>query len=243
MPERFNPRNHTGKTRKISGQWAFSNLCIILGWPVDPKKRKVTDSENELLGIHASLARFKHEDKIVFNPTEKRVREVLSDLRGYKTQGSLDPHEAASLQGRLSFTLSTAYASVGRAAIQPLIDRSSGNAPKVNTSKKNCAPRLELWPWTKSMSHMLAYYEALFPNLPPLVFDFLKRKRHKVVIYTDASCSTRHYGLGFIIIIDGQRFYLNTVAPPWLIHILKRVTQSLKIINQLELLAILCATC
>jgi hypothetical protein len=88
---------------------------------------------------------------------------------------------------------------------------------------------------------MLAYYEALFPNLPPLVFDFLKRKRDKVVIYTDASCSTRHYGLGFIIIIDGQRFYLNTVAPPWLIHILKRVTQSLKIINQLELLAILCA--
>jgi hypothetical protein len=91
---------------------------------------------------------------------------------------------------------------------------------------------------------MLAFYETLFPNLPPLVFDFLKRKRDKVVIYTDTSYSTRHYGLGFIIIIDGRCFYLNTVALPWLIHILKRVTQSLKIINvtinQLELLSILC---
>jgi hypothetical protein len=139
MPERFNPRNHTGKTRKISGQWVFSNLCIILGWPVDPKKRKVTDSENELLGIHASLARFKHEDKIVFNPTEKRVREVLSDLRGYKSQGSLDPYEEVSLQGRLSFTLSTTYVRVGRATIQPLIDRSLSNAPKGNTRKKDRA--------------------------------------------------------------------------------------------------------
>ena len=123
-------RDHTGKTWKSSGQWAFSNLCIILGWPVEPKKRKDTDSENELLGIHASLARFKHEAKIVFNPTEKRVREVLSDLRGYKAQVSLDPHETVSLQGRLSFTLSTVYASVGHVSIQPLIDRSSSNAPK-----------------------------------------------------------------------------------------------------------------
>ena len=136
-------RDHTGKTWKSSGQWAFSKLCIILGWPVEPKKRRESDSENELLGIHASLARFKHEAKIVFNPTEKRVREVLSDLRGYKAQGSLDPHEAASLLGRLSFTLSTAYASVGRAGIHPLIDRSSSNAPKGSTRKKDLTSRLE----------------------------------------------------------------------------------------------------
>jgi hypothetical protein len=65
-------RDHTGKTWKSSGQCAFSNLCTILWWSVETKKRKDTDSENELLGIHTSLARFKHEAKIVFNPTEKR---------------------------------------------------------------------------------------------------------------------------------------------------------------------------
>ncbi len=40
-------RDHTGKTWKSSGQWAFSKLCIILGWPVEPKKRKDTDSRIE----------------------------------------------------------------------------------------------------------------------------------------------------------------------------------------------------
>ena len=148
-----------------------------------------------------------------------------------------------SLQGRLSFTLGTAYGNVGREAIQPLIDRISSNVPKDNTSKKDRSQRLEQrahpWTWTKSMSHMLILYEVLFPNLPPLVFDFLKRKRDKVVIYTDASHSTMHYGLGFIKIIDGTRFYLNTVDPPWILHILGHVTcnviQSLKIINQLDL--------
>ncbi len=105
---------------------------------------------------------------------------MLQDLWAFQDQGSLEPTEVASLQGRLSFTLSTAYASVGREAIQPLIDRGAGNSPN-----KGSRP----WPWTESMDHMLRFYETLFPNLPPLFFDFLKRKRQKVVIYTDASYS------------------------------------------------------
>jgi len=39
---------------------------------------------------------------------------------------------------------------------------------------------------------------------------------------------------------NGKRFYLNTVASPWILRIVGRVFKSLKIINQLELLAILC---
>ena len=90
------------------------------------------------------------------------------------------------------------------------------------------------------MDHMVRFYESLFPNLPPLIFDFLKRKREKVVIYTDASCSLCHYGLGIIIIIDGSRWYLNSFAPQWILDSFKECNTSLKIINQLELLVILC---
>jgi hypothetical protein len=103
-------------------------FCAILGWPVEPKKRKEADIQNDLLGVHADLERFQAEGKIIFRPTEKRVSEILQDLRSFQEQGSLEPTEAASLQGRLSFTLSTAYASVGRAAIQPLIDRGAGKS-------------------------------------------------------------------------------------------------------------------
>jgi len=215
-----------------SGQWALARFCAILGWPVEPKKRKDAGTENGILGVHADLRRFQAEGIISFRPTEKRVSEILRDLRWFREQGSLEPAEAASCQGRLYFTLSSAYASVGRAAIQPLIDRGACNSPK-----KGSRP----WPWTESMTHMLRFYEALFPNLPPLIFDFLKRKREKVVIYTDASCSWRHYGLGIIIIIDGRRWYLNSFAPQWILDAFKTRTHSMKIINQLELLAILCA--
>ena len=174
---------------------------LQVGWPVDPKKRKDTDIQNGILGVHADLERFQAEGKIIFQPTEKRVSEILQDLRSFQEQGSLEPTEAASLQGCLSFTLSTDYA---------------------------------------SMDHMLRFYEALFPNLSPLIFDFLKRKREKVVIYTDISCSLRHYGLGIIIIIDGSRWYFNSFAPQWILDSFKTRNTSLKTINQLELLAILC---
>jgi hypothetical protein len=134
---------------------------------------KDADTENGILGFHPDMRCFQAEGIIIFRPTEKRVSEILQDLRGFQEQGSLEPTEAASLQGRLSFTLSTVYASVGREVIQPLIDRGACNSPN-----KGSRP----WPWTESVDHMLRFYEALFPNLPPLIFDFLKRKRQKVVI-------------------------------------------------------------
>jgi hypothetical protein len=154
-----------GKVWSSSGQWALSRFCAILGWPVDPKKRKDADTENGILGVHADLRRFQAEGIITFRPTEKRVSEILQDLRSFQEQGSLEPTEAASLQGRLSFTLSTAYARVGREVIQPLIDRGACNSPNKGSRS---------WTCTESMAHMLRFYEALFPNLPPLIFDFLK---------------------------------------------------------------------
>ena len=87
----------------------------------------------------------------------------------FKEQGSLEPTDVDSLQGRLSFTLSSSYVNVGRVVIQPLIDRDTGNSSKGDS-----------WSWTKSMSHMMRFYETLFPNLSPLIFDFLKRKHRKV---------------------------------------------------------------
>ena len=120
----------TGKVWSSSGQWALSRFCLILGWTVEPKKRKDVDIQYGILGVHVDLGRFQTEGKIIFQPTEKRVSEILQDLRSFQEQGSLEPTEEASLQGRLSFTLSTAYASAGRTAIQPLIDRGAGNSPK-----------------------------------------------------------------------------------------------------------------
>ncbi len=139
---------------------------------------KDEDTQNGILGVHDYMGWFQGEGKIIFRPTEKRVSEILKDLRVFQDQGYIEPTETVSLQGRVPFTLSTVYASVGRETIQPLIDRGAGNSPKKVS-----------WFWTDSVDHMLRFFEELFPNLSPLIFDFLKWKRQKVVIYTDATCS------------------------------------------------------
>ena len=78
-------------------------------------------------------------------------------------------------------------------------------------------------------------------QLVSLDLRLLEAKNANVVIYTDASCSLRHYRLGIMIIIDGRRWYLNSFAPQWILDAFKTRNKSLMIINQLELLAILCA--
>jgi hypothetical protein len=83
-----------GKVWPSSGQWALARFCAILGCPVEPKKRKDADTENGILGIHDDLRRFQAEGIIIFRPTEKRVSEILQDLRGFQEQGSLESTEA-----------------------------------------------------------------------------------------------------------------------------------------------------
>ena len=85
------------------------------------------------------------------------------------------------------------------------------------------------------MSKMLTFFKAHFPILPPLVFDFSKPLRDKIGIYTDTSCSAKLCALGVVFFIDGQRFRLRK-------ELQRRCFKSnLRIINQLELLSILCS--
>ena len=49
------------------------------------------------------------------------------------------------------------------------------------------------------MTHMLAFFEALFQDMPPLSFDFRGKRKDKIVIYSDASIDPDRNGLGFIV--------------------------------------------
>jgi hypothetical protein len=46
---------------------------------------------------------------------------------------------------------------------------------------------------------MLAFFEALFQDMPPLSFDFRGKRKDKIVIYSDASIDPDRNGLGFIV--------------------------------------------
>jgi hypothetical protein len=81
---------------------------------VDLKKLKNADPHNGILGVHVNLELFQSEDQIIFRPTEAGFG-ILHNLQAFQEQGFLEPTVTAPVEGRLSFTLSTTYAIVGRA--------------------------------------------------------------------------------------------------------------------------------
>lgn len=217
-----------------SAQFSLAILCELAGFGFEIKKRKAADSINEGLGVKVDLSKFQLHSIIAFMPTKKRVREVLRDLQQSQLADEMPPSAAQSFQGRLSFTLTAAFGCVGRAAIQPLIHRGSHPAIPASSSALSHRP----WRWCSAMSKMLTFFTALFPILPPLVFDFSRPLQEKIVIYTDASCSAKLCALGIVFLIDGQRFRLRKELEG---RILRCFKSNLRIINQLELLAMLCS--
>ena len=129
----------------------------------------------------------------------------------------MKPREASNLLGRLTFILSSAYASVGRATTQPLVDRAGDRAQGKGAGCKNRHG------WTGSMTHMLEFFSALFAQVPDLMFDLRRKPKAKGVIYTDASFSEARNGLGFIVfdhetnqryVCDALVMLVMRLAPP-----------------------------
>ena len=237
-----------GRVWPSSAQWALSELHDLVGLGLAAEKHKPAASKNVLLGVEADLSEFVSKQAISFSPTKERKGEILHDLRTCQAQDKMTPRQAASFMGRLAFTLSTAYASVGRAAIHPLVDQSRARYESKGPS------RFKPNRWTPSMTHMIAFFTELFLHFPPLTFDISKRKRPKVVVYTDASFSDKRNGIGIILLDEEthQTWVCETACPksimevwnspetnPWLLGIFDSKEPNKTHINALELLAIL----
>jgi len=107
------------------------------------------------------------------------------------------------------------------------------------------------------MTHMLNFFEQLFAHLPPLVFDFRRQQRPKVVIYTDTSFGEHRNGMGFLLFDQetNSQFVCDASCPDWLMSVWNDATSNPWLlsgwdreeirrkthINALELLAIVAA--
>ena len=91
-----------------------------------------------------------------------------------------NPRQAESLLGKLDFTLSACPKGVGRAAMQPLINRATGDYHSASSLKGN------KFRWAAAMTAMLIFFKALVANVPHLEFCFREDARGKLIIYSDA---------------------------------------------------------
>ena len=227
----------TEKSWSSSAQWALSTLCRLSGFSLEEEKRKPGKPTNILLGVHGDLSEYGRHNRVKFSPTRRRCTGILQTMSRCKEANQLWPREAAALLGKLNFVLSTAYASVGRAATQPLALRASGHDRTL---------RHRTYGWSRSLEHMRRFFEALFLDIPHLEFDFSRRRTKPVVVYTDASFSEKRNGIGVIVFdkAKNQRFVCDSCCPKWLMRVWNdsmSKKQRNAHINKLELLALVSA--
>ena len=161
------------------------------------------------------------------------VRSILDLLHSSKQNNYLSPHEAQVVSGRLTWVLSSSYASSGRAATLPLVDR----AKKRDSLDMPARNQLS---WNRALDFSLEFFVRFFAVLPPLRFDFNISQRRKVIVYSDTSFSIHRASMG-IVLLDcesGQRWVCGSEIPSWILRSLEDPETQ---INQLVLLTILCA--
>jgi len=75
---------------------------------------------------------------------------------------------------------------------------------------------------------MLNFFEQLSAHLPPLVCDFRRQQRPKVIIYTDASFSEHRNGMRFLLFDQETKcqFVSDASCPDWLMSVWNDATSS-----------------
>ena len=213
-----------------SAQDALKAVHDIVRFGLAPKKRKDSAQTNVELGVVCDVSRAASDGIVSFAPTESRVEGVLGSLRRARAANRLTPAEAATVFGKLGFTLAAAYGRVGRAATQPLIQR--------------CHRDVD-FAFGVALQRMHEFLERLLPALPVLEVDV--SAEHGVVephvcIYTDASFErdgTDGIGVAVLDPVSGERLYAAGVCPEWLRAAL--VPGRKTYIAQLEAIAVVAA--
>ena len=212
-----------------SAQASLDLLHNAVRLRLEPKKRKLGADQQVELGVACDLRSAASRHTVLLSPTPERVEDILADLTRCEAANRMSPSEAEALFGRLGFVMQTTVGAIGRAATQPLLQRSreTGGRPA---------------PFTPAMRHMLGFFRALLPSIPPLALRCGPARDDDlppVIVYTDASYNVAGWsGLGIVIMDGDDRYEAGCQVPRWLLDWLRPRGQQ---INHLEAIAIAAA--
>lgn len=195
-----------------SAQRGLRTVHQVIGLDVEMKKRKPNAASNHVLGIGASAEHVHESMYIELYPLEERRVALEEQLAECKRSGRLTPAEASKIRGKVGFLLLPAYGRVGRAALQPLVQREWDDSP----------PYL----WTPALEVMRLYLVELLPLVPDLYIPMAPTSEPPVVAYTDAAFHWYHdssgrawpiapLGVYLFDPFDGTEWYSELVLPPY----------------------------
>ena len=167
-----------------SGQSALIFLAGLCGFLFDPDKHVPMQPKFVYLGVlhdYSSLSRGVMRVRIL----PARRTKLVNACRDVLKSGQLSPGAAASLRGKLYFAATAAYGKVGRAALQPVLQRQeqSGNSNRL----------------TPALVLSLKFFVTLLNNMPDREILFVERARSPILVWSDASWENNVGWLGFVV--------------------------------------------
>ena len=189
---------------------------------------------NPFLGVISDL-RGVTQDFMDMRAKATRIANIVVTIERFLSSGIAPYGQLESLCGKLEYTLtSSCHMRFGRAAMSALREF-------LKESKRHHAhDPYESDHLTGAAALALHFFLQLLPRLPPRRFLFRQRRRKPVLVYTDASFTRWHGGLGMIgiVIIDLDDPSVIRVAGRVVPgHILARFRPRKTYIGQLEALA------
>lgn len=148
-------------------------LHNLVGFPFAPAKHSPAAPANKFKGVVVDFANLAQRGVVEVYVDEGRRRKVCRLINAALSERSLTPSQAASLAGKLQFTLSWAFGRVGKAAMQPIQVRASQEGEQ--TSYLNDA-----------LKRALRFLYTVVRALPRREIDVTRHARPPVLIWSDA---------------------------------------------------------
>ena len=171
----------------VAPQRALASLHVDCGFPLSARKHRAAAQVRKFKGVVTDFTKLRHDGVVRVYVDEGRREKILTRIEAALEEDALTPAQAASLVGKLTFTLTWAFGKTGRAAKQPLQDRA--NSDEADT---------ELMPSTR---RALRYLRDVVTHLPPKEYNLREDPRPPVLIWSDAMYASGKGKGGFVVYI------------------------------------------
>ena len=168
-----------------SGQEVLRGLMALLNFPFAAAKAVDVRDHVTFLGVETDLS-FVSSGEVVVAVSASRKRKLADEIEGILKEGYLSGARAASLCGKLQFTLTWAFGKLGRACMRPIYLFAAAHGGEL--------PR--------EVRTSLEYLWDILPDLParrvPLGRDF----RPPILVWTDGAFENqgRLQDVGFLVL-------------------------------------------
>jgi hypothetical protein len=180
-------------TGGLAAQDSLGDFHRLLGFPFSRKKRVEAQATNVFCGVVTCFKRLAHEGVVEVFVSDERKASIELMVDSALDLG-LTPGSAASLAGKLGFTLTWTFGRFGRAALQPIMFR----AQSKDSSLRSISPGL---------SRALKFFRDSVRSLPRRELSLDTAPLPPVLVWTDAMYEAKSAVPargGFVVVVPAE---------------------------------------